>query len=96
MEHLIHTLEGEGKLELENQVSTTVKYMLLVYQNFIDAGDELIPGLKRISGFMQSFDKRYQPGAAKLTLNDQREVRGFLSDNFGSFVGSGPIMDRAS
>ena len=56
MEHLMHTLEGEGRIEFENQVSTSVKYLLLVYQNFVDAGDELVPGLKRISGFLQSFD----------------------------------------
>jgi hypothetical protein len=95
MEHLMHTLEGEGRLEFENQHSTSVKYLLLVYQNFVDAGDELIPGLKRVSGFLQSFDRTYHAGAAKLTLNDQRQVNGILRDRFGSFEGSGPIMDRA-
>lgn len=90
----LEKLDGRGLLFADGQSTTPVRYLILIEQKFVDG----LPSLKSVTGhleFASAIEIEYVKllgVPSVLEMEDGRELRGYLRDSNGTFIGNGPIL----
>src|SRR5688500_11707258 len=97
MEKLIDSIRGKGKVFKDDKPVLDVNYAIRIYQEMLQTRDEVIPGMKRFEGQLDTKEPQeisrlmMAPGDNEyvLKLEDGRRLKFLFSSNDGTIQATG-------